>query len=216
MPPLNILRALSERLFAGGEHPLLKECAKILLIAREAAAAVEPPRDRPDVAEIRRLEQKADDEKLRIANVITSGAVAPNVLNNMLSLLGHQDNIMNSLYNLARELSRYGVRDEEEDRHIRARVADVIQLVHSALDTLLEMYEQADVTKLRTLRQTIESLEEAGDAIKENMLDHAYAKSATFQSFYHTMQVAHIADNILDGCEDSADALLTIVSSIIT
>jgi uncharacterized protein Yka (UPF0111/DUF47 family) len=213
---LNILHRLSEQLFAG-EHGLLRECSAILRIAEEAAAALRPLEDgAPDVAHIRRLEQKADDEKFRIANMITSGAVAPNVLDNLLSLLGNQDNIVNSLYNLARELSRYSVPDAEEDRYIRTQVAGVMQLVQSSVDTLLEMYEQADVTKLRLLRQTIEHLEETGDAIKEGMLDHAYAKSATFQSFYHTIQVAYIADNVLDGCEDSADALLTIVSSLIT
>lgn len=213
---LKILHRLSGQLFAG-EQSLLKECSALLHIAQETAAAVTlPSGGAPDIANVRRLEQTADDEKFRVANMITSGAVAPNVLDNMLSLLGHQDNIVNSLYNLARELSRYGVRDEEEDRYIRARVAEVIQLVQTALETLLTMYEQADLTKLRALRQAIERLEEAGDTIKEGMLDHAYAEAATFQSFYHTVQVAYLADNILDGCEDSADALLTIVSSIIT
>ena len=214
---MNILRALSDRLFAGGEESPLKACSAILLIAREANAAIGAPApSRPDIANIRRLEQRADDEKFRIANVITSGAVAPNVLDNMLSLLGHHDDIVNAIYNLARELSRYGVRDEEEDRYIRAQVVEVSRLVDSALGTLLEMYGQADVMKLRTLRQTIERLEETGDAIKESMLDRAYATSTAFQPFYHMIQVAYLADSILDGCEDSADALLTIVSSIIT
>ncbi len=213
---MTIFRDLSRRLFAGGEQNLLKECSKLLPIAREAAAALAVADRGPDVGSIRRLEQKADDEKFRIANVITSGAVAPNVLDNMLSLLGHQDHIVNSIYNLARELARYGVRDEAEHRYIRTQVADVVRLVDSALDTLLEMYEQADVANLRTLRQRIEQLEETGDAIKERMLDRVYTEAATFQSFYHTVQVAYLADNILDGCEDAADMLLTIVSSIIT
>jgi uncharacterized protein Yka (UPF0111/DUF47 family) len=217
MPRLNILRALSDRLFAGGEESLLKECSAILRIAREANAAIRTPAPgTPDVANMRRLEQKADDEKFRIANVITSGAVAPNALDSMLSLLAHHDDIVNAIYNLARQLNRYGVRHDEEDRYIRAQVAEVSRLVDSALDTLLEMYGQTDVTTLRTLRQTIEQLEETGDAVKEGMLDRAYAMSTTFQSFYHTIQVAHLADSILDGCEDSADALLTIVSSIVT
>jgi uncharacterized protein Yka (UPF0111/DUF47 family) len=212
-----MFRALSGRLFAGGEESLLKECSKILRIAQEANAALASLRDtKVDVANMRRLEQKADDEKFRIANMIASGAVAPNVLDNMLSLLGHQDNIVNAIYNLARELSRYGVKNEEEDRYIETQIVDVSHLVDSALNTLLEMYEQDDATKLRSLRQTIEHLEETGDDIKESMLDLAYAKAATFQSFYHIVQTAHMADNILDGCEDSADALLTIVSSIIT
>jgi uncharacterized protein Yka (UPF0111/DUF47 family) len=213
---VNILRTLSERLFAGGEQSLLKECAKLLPIARAAAAALAVVDGGPDVAGIRRLEQQADDEKFRIANVITSGAVAPNVLDNLLTLLTRQDDIINAIYNLARELGRYGVRDPVEDRYIRRQVGGVVELVNPALDTLLAMYEQADLGQLRGLRQTIERVEEAGDVIKESMLDRVYAEAATFQSFYHTVQVAYLADNILDGCEDSADALLTIVSSIIT
>ncbi|HXX36566.1 MAG TPA: DUF47 family protein [bacterium] len=196
---------------------MLKECSKILRIAQEANAALRTfASSTLDMASIRRLEQKADVEKFRIANMITSGAVAPNVLDNMLLLLGHEDDIVNSIYNLARELCRYGTKDEEEARYIRAQVAEVVQLVDSALETLLGMYEQGDVTKLRFLRQTIERLEETGDDVKESMLDLVYARPATFQSFYHIVQTAHLADNVLDGCEDSADALLTIVSSIIT
>ncbi len=211
------LHKLSGRLFEGGEESVLKECSKILRIAQEANAALRTfASSTLDMASIRRLEQKADVEKFRIANMITSGAVAPNVLDNMLLLLGHEDDIVNSIYNLARELCRYGTKDEEEARYIRAQVAEVVQLVDSALETLLGMYEQGDVTKLRFLRQTIERLEETGDDVKESMLDLVYARPATFQSFYHIVQTAHLADNVLDGCEDSADALLTIVSSIIT
>lgn len=213
---MSVFRNLSRRLFAGGEQGLLRECSKLLPIARAAAAALAAPAPGPNVAVIRALEQKADDEKFRIANVVTAGAVAPNVLDNMLSLLTNQDNIVNAIYNLARELSRYGVRDEAEDRYIREQVADVAGLVNPALDTLLEMYDQADLAKLRELRRTIERLEEAGDAVKESMLDRVYAEAVTFQSFYHTVQVAYLADAILDGCEDSADTLLTIVSAIIT
>jgi len=213
---VNIFRELSRRLFAGGEHGLLKECAKLLPIARAAAAALAVGDGGPDVAGIRRLEQQADDEKFRIANVITSGAVAPNALDNLLTLLTRQDDIINAIYNLARELGRYGVRDPAEDRYIRTQVGGVVELVNPALDTLLAMYEQADLAQLRGLRQTIERLEEAGDVIKESMLDRVYAEAATFQSFYHTVQVAYLADNILDGCEDAADTLLTIVSSIVT
>ncbi|HXX38450.1 MAG TPA: DUF47 family protein [bacterium] len=217
MPRTNMLRLLAGRLFAGGEESVLKECSKILRIAQEANASLRTfAGSKLDMASIRRLEQKADGEKFRIANMITSGAVAPNVLDNMLLLLGHHDNIVNSIYNLARELCRYGVRDEEEARYIRTQVAEVVQLVDSALETLLAMYEQEDVTKLRSLRQTIEHLEETGDNVKESMLDLAYARPATFQSFYHVVQTAHLADNVLDGCEDSADALLTIIASVIT
>jgi uncharacterized protein len=212
-----MFRALSGRLFAGGEENLLKECSKILHIAREANAAIAAlANSKMEVPNLRGLEQQADDEKFRIANMITSGAVAPNVLDNMLMLLGHQDNIVNSIYNLARELSRYGVRDEEENHYIRTQVVEVSNLVDAALNTLLGMYEPGDVTQVRSLRQVIERLEETGDDIKESMLDLAYAKPTNFQSFFHIIQTAHMADNILDACEDAADALLTIISSIIT
>ena len=78
------------------------------------------------------------------------------------------------------------------------------------------MYAQGNVGTLRTLREAIENLEETVDGIKDGLLDFAYTESADFRSFYHIIQVARLADNILDGCEDSADALLTIISSIIT
>jgi uncharacterized protein Yka (UPF0111/DUF47 family) len=212
-----MLGALFGRLFTGGEESLLRECARILHIDKEANTALNVSAGaRLDLGAIRRLEQLADDEKFRIGNMIASGAIAPNVLDNMLSLLAREDDIVNAIYNLARESSRYGIRDGEEDRYLYEQMAAVSGLVGAALDTLLRMFAQDDLTALRRLRQAIERLEEEGDAIKEAMLDRAYAAPATFQSFYHMVQVAHLADNILDGCEDSADALLTIVSSIIT
>jgi len=214
---MRILRVLSGRLFEGGEETLLKECSKMVAVAFEANAALKSlTTGTADIANMRGLERKADQEKFRIANLITSGAVAPNVLDNMLVLLGQQDNIVNSIYNVSRELHRYKVRDGEKDRHLRESVIDISNLVDAALDTLLKMYAQGNVGTLRTLREAIENLEEAGDGIKDDLLDLAYTESVDFRSFYHIIQVARLADNILDGCEDSADALLTIISSIIT
>ena len=134
MPGVRILRVLSGRLFEGGEETLLKECSKLVAVAFEANAALKSlTTGTPDTASMRGLERKADQEKFRIANLITSGAVAPNVLDNMLVLLGQQDNIVNSIYNVSRELHRYKIRDEEKDRHLRESVIEISNLVDAAL-----------------------------------------------------------------------------------
>jgi len=214
---MRMLRVLSGRLFEGGEETLLKECSKIVSIAFEANAALKSVTTGTlDMTKMRGLERKADLEKFRIANLITSGAVAPNVLDNMLALLVDQDGIVNSIYNLSRELHRYQAPNADQEHHLQTSVIEISSLVDGALGTLLKMYAQGDVAALRGLRETIENLEEAGDEIKDGLLDFAYTASVDFRSFYHIVQAARLADSTLDGCEDAADALLTIISSVIT
>lgn len=62
----------------------------------------------------------------------------------------------------------------------------------------------------------IKALEREGDSLKDSLLDFAYTSGLSFKTFYHIIEAAHLADDILDGCEDSADVFMGIMLSIIS
>jgi uncharacterized protein Yka (UPF0111/DUF47 family) len=213
-----ILDKIANRLLQGGEEGILKECAKTVKIAMDANVALEGfIKTGKGIGRIRELEKKSDNESFAVANIITSGAVAPNILDNLLILVNKQDNIVDSIYNLSREMRRYRIRDKKTNALLQNKVLDINSYAEAAISTLLEMYNQSDLEKHRALRGVIEDLEEAGDEAKEDLLDFAYtAKIADFKTFYHILQTAYRADDILDSCEDSSNTLMSIFSSIVT
>ncbi len=205
------------RFLQGGEEGILRECSKMIYIAIDANKELtQVVKQRSGIGRIRELEKRADKDRFRISNIVTSGAVAPNLIDKVLELVSEQDEIVDSIYNLSRELKRYKVTDARLDNLIRAKLMDINSLSDTALHTILDMYRQDDLDKIQDLREDVEDLEEAGDEIKEALLDLAYSGKMNFKGFYHIVQTAHRADDILDGCEDSSNTFMTIVSSIIT
>ena len=201
----------------GGEEGILRECSKMIYIAIDANKELgQVVKNKQGIGRIRELEKRADKDRFRISNIVTSGAVAPNLIDNVLKLISQQDGIVDSIYNLSRELRRYQLTDSKLEGFMRSKLMDMNSLNETALHTLLDMYKQDDLDKIQELREDVEDLEEAGDEIKEMLLDVSYTSKMNFKGFYHINQTAHRADDILDGCEDSSDTFMTIVSSIIT
>ena len=64
---------------------------------------------------VRALEIESDKKVFQLSNSISSGAVSPNMIDNMLVLTHQEDNIVNSMYNLARESLRYRIPDRKTD-----------------------------------------------------------------------------------------------------
>lgn len=208
---------LISKFLQGGEEGILRECSKMIYIAIDANKELaQVVKGKQGIGKIRELEKRADKDKFRISNIVTSGAVAPNLIDNVLELVGQQDEIVDSIYNLSRELGRYKIPNSKLDNFIKSKLTDMNSLNDTALHTLLDMYRQDDLSKIQDLREDVEDLEEAGDEIKDALFDTAYSHKMDFKGFYHLIQTAHQADDILDGCEDSSDTLMTIVSSIIT
>jgi uncharacterized protein Yka (UPF0111/DUF47 family) len=214
---MEIVHKFSDALFTGGEQTILSQCAKMISIALETnGALLSFLNGEEGIGRIRELEKRSDKEKFRISNAITTGAIAPNIIDKILALLDQQDNIINSMYNLAREIRRYKVKSARLEKTIINKLIDINGLAESALKALRDMYREDDLYKIRDLREIVEDFEEAGDEIKEALLDYAYSGKVNFKDFYHLMETAHRADDILDYCEDSSDTLMTIMSSIIS
>ncbi len=168
------------------------------------------------VEEIKKLEEQSDREVFEITNSITSGAIAPNLIDDMIRFIDMEDDIVDTIFNLARAIARYRITNKKVDRYIRGRLLALATLTNSALIVLHEMHKTERIEDARKLRIKIEDIEHRGDDIKDGMLDYAYAAKLDFKSFYYMQNVAFLADDIIDGCEDASDMIVSIMRSILT
>ncbi|MGC8538845.1 MAG: DUF47 family protein [Candidatus Micrarchaeia archaeon] len=209
---------LFKKLLSGGEERIIGESTRILRIGIEATDILKSGASMGTKLEkVRNLEKLSDNVVFGLSKEITSGGVAPNLIDNLLELINTEDNIIDSLYNLTRELSRYEIREKGINAQIQAELGSFIDLAGQALQILIKMETSDDLYRMGRYRAEIEKVEESGDEIKDSMFDFAYHKpNINFKTFYHIFQIAHMSDDVLDNCEDASDSFLTIMSSIIS
>ncbi|MDE1762096.1 MAG: DUF47 family protein [Candidatus Micrarchaeota archaeon] len=210
--------SIIDKLFKSHEEDVIKFDVDLIGIAikanKELYKMVSSGSD--DLGDIHRLEQQADEKVQEIRNMISSGAIAPNILDDMFMLVDFEDNIIDSIYNLAREYSRYKLPSLKMRTMVQIKMLKSIEMVGEALDSLYKMESSEDLSRMRNLRAKIEKLEEREDNIKDSLLDYVYDNKVDFKSFYHIVELAHKADNIMDAAEDTADMFLSIMVSIMT
>ena len=75
----------------------------------------------------------------------------------------------------------------------------------------------SDLNDILQLRKEIEALEQQGDEIKDRGFDVLYheAPHMHYLQFYHYSELLHKFDDILDGCEDLSDLVLSVITSIL-
>lgn len=207
---------LFKSFFEGNEESILKRCNKIIEIAEEANRELEGAVKAQDISAIKNLEKESDNVAFEIAGSVTSGAVAPNLIDDILQLIDKEDSIVDAIYNLARELLRYQAKESEARKRLEKALKEMSGLADSALALLHKMLEGDKLEQIKGLRKEIERLEEKGDEIKDSLFDFAYTSKIGFRTFYHIFEVAHLMDDVLDNCEDASDMYLTIISSLLT
>lgn len=166
--------------------------------------------------EIKEIEHTADRHVFEISNAVTSGSISPNLIDDMIRFVDIEDNIVDTLFNIARALHRYKCKDRKSREYVRTSLTRLSNLSGIAFDLLYEMHSASDIDSAMKLRGKIEALEQHGDDIKDAMVDYAYSSKLDFKSFYHIQNVAYLADDVLDGCEDSADMIVSILRSMLT
>lgn len=167
--------------------------------------------------QIRDVERDSDKEVFDISNSITSGAIAPNLIDDMIRLADIEDGVVDNIFNLSRMIARYRSGSSKADKYTKENLLRMHKLINAALVLLYELHKAETVDQARKVRLRIEAIEQEGDEIKDAMLDYAYnAKGIDFKSFYYIQEVAHRADDVLDGCEDTSDMILSIMRSIVT
>ena len=209
---------LFDKLFKGGEEDIIGSTQEIIKLAKESNKELLKlvSGDRQDITAIKSLEKESDKKVFQLIQKITSGAVSPNIIDDMLKLMDMEDNIVDSIYNLAREIVRYDIPDKKAKKLLQNSIISTIQMVDSALDALQKMTASSDLESIRAYRSDIETFEQKEDDIKDSLLDYVYNNGDDFKAFHYMTEVAHRADNILDACEDASDMFLSIMLSVMS
>jgi uncharacterized protein Yka (UPF0111/DUF47 family) len=213
-----------------GERNIFAELSQIISIAVEAnnilkvmfndccnsKALIE------NMYSIRDLEKKSDEIAFRLSEDITSGAISPNLIDDLIESTHLADNIVDIIFYLSRELSRMAKANTTDSAaHQEVEWSQVylqvLALVDKSLPKLQLMLSTGNVPHILLLREEIEAQEELGDDIKDAGFDKLYsvASGMHFLHFYHFSEMLHKSDDILDTCEDLSDVIVSIVTSIL-
>ena len=171
---------------------------------------------------VRDLEKKSDEVAFKLSEEITSGAVSPNILDDLIQCCPR-----------CRRHSRYvllpqpGAGSNGQIKTCRFQLhqeadwitlfENMLNLADQSLSKLKQALTSSSVPEILQLRKEIETLEENGDDVKDAGFDklYAYAGNMHFLQFYTYSELLHKSDDVLDGCEDLSDLIVSIVTSIL-
>ncbi|MEM0148322.1 MAG: hypothetical protein QXY10_01870 [Candidatus Micrarchaeaceae archaeon] len=206
-----------KKILEGGDENILLECTRITTLAAQANTDLKKVvKKRIAIDSIKEIEKQSDIVAFELASKVTGGGISQNLIDNILELIDKEDNIVDSIYNFAREFKRYSIKEENTRKHVEQKAYDLLCIGDLAIKDLNNILKLDTIEKIKEIREDIESKEEKGDEIKDDLLDFAYSSETNFKDFYHTLQIAHTADDILDNCEDASDVYLNIMSSLVT
>jgi hypothetical protein len=224
-----VLRNIKRGLVVG-EKNVFHELSEILDLAGEANAIMtqmllERYKGKPlteATQAIRLLEKKSDDTAFKVSEDITSGAVSPNVLDDLLNSVQLADTLLDTYYNLSRELNRMAKAEfAGEEVNYKTDWTPIFEKMLSlggkAITEVKRLFATSSLTEMIEVRKQIEALEEQGDDVKDAGFDKLYANAPGmhYLQFFHYSELLHKLDDILDACEDLSDTIVSIVNSIL-
>ncbi len=213
-----------------GEESIFGELSQIIVIATEANTILIDmlgSLKNGDILEnrlekIHALEKKSDQVAFKINEHITTGAVSPNAIDNLLQSVHIADDIVDTYYYNSRELSRmyraeFPYSEAHEESEFIAIFKSMLELADKALAKVKEILSSPNLSAILELRKEIEDLEQQGDDIKDRGFDMLYhqAPNMHYLQFYHYSELLHKFDDILDFNEDLSDLVLSIITSIL-
>jgi len=220
-------KSILRNLTVVGEKETFRKIAEIVEVGRKAnSLLLETSKtywyDRSwRVQEVRLLEKEADELSFRIKRDLMQGAVAPSLLDNLLKCVDMADGLVDDYYYLSREFARIdGVRREmaktQAPFELDPVFVQMFELADKAITILEGLLSASDLTKIREERKEIEAIEEEGDETKDNSFDRLYhaASQLSYLEMMHYSEAIHKLDDILDGCEDLSDLVVSIMTSI--
>ncbi len=228
---LEILQLKSLRhLLVVGEKNIFGELSQIIVIASEANTILQGMLSEcqnekaldTGMQAIRLLENKSDNVAFKISQDITTGAVSPNILEHLLECVQIADDIVDNYYYQSRQLCRmckanFPYSEAPQEAEWMALFKSMLDLADKALVRVKQTLSISDLTQILELRREIEDLEHQGDDIKDKGFDWLYheAPRMHYLQFYHYGELLHKFDDILDGCEDLSDLILSVITSIL-
>ncbi len=212
-----------------GEKNIFNELAQVVAVASEANPLVlsmfKMGSKNKGLTEamhkVQFLEKKSDDIAFKISEDITSGAISPNIIDNLLNCVHVADDLVDIYYYISRELNRmakaYSAGFEFQEADWDSVYENILAVAEKSLLKLKQALSSSSITEILALRKEIEALEEQGDEIKDQGFDRLYslAPKLNYLQFYHYSELLHKTDDILDGCEDFADLIVSVVTSIV-
>ncbi len=171
--------------------------------------------------EVLALEKASDEITFKTSESITSGAISPNVIDDLLDCVQLADDIVDLHYYLSEELERMaktytaGFRMHHGDWE--SAYEDMLALAAKSLSKLKQALTISSAAEILELRKEIEAIEEQGDHIKGRGFNKLYVVAPTmhYLEFYHYSELLHKCDDILDSCEDLSDLLVSVVTAIL-
>ena len=219
-----------KRILVVGEENIFGELSQIIVIAAEANTILynmlsdcknEKCLD-TGMQAIRVLENKSDNIAFKVNEDITTGAVSPNILEHLLECVHVADDIVDTYYYQSREICRmykakFPYSEDIQDAEWIAIFKSMLDLAEKALVKVKQTLLISDLSEVLQLRKEIEALEQQGDEIKDKGFDVLYheAPHIHYLQFYHYSELLHKFDDILDGCEDLSDLVLSVITSIL-
>jgi uncharacterized protein len=219
-----------KKILVVGEENIFGELSQIIAIAAEANTILynmlsdcknEKCLD-TGMQAIRVLEDKSDKIAFKVNEDITTGAVSPNILEHLLECVHTADDIVDTYFYQSREMSRmykskFPYSEDLQDAEWIAIFKSMLDLAEKALAKVKQTLLISDLSEILQLRKEIEALEQQGDEIKDKGFDVLYheAPHIHYLQFYHYSELLHKFDDILDGCEDLSDLVLSVITSIL-
>ena len=215
--------------FVVGEKNIFSDLSQIVAIGTEANTLVSSM-FKIDVKEkevtdamhtVQLLEKKSDEIAFKISEDITSGAISPNIIDDLLKSVQVADNIIDLYYYLSREIDRmakaYSAGFEMKHTGWDSVYVNILALAEKSLLKLQQALFSSSVTEILALRKDIETLEEQGDEIKDEGFDRLYKMTPNlhYLQFFHYSELLHKCDDVLDSCEDFSDLIVSVVTSIL-
>ena len=215
-------------IFIIGERKIFDGLAGIIQIGLESKVTVKEMLNAGSLASISELnervislEKESDRVALSLSAEVTNGAISSNVLDNLLKCVEMADNIIDNFHFISREIKRTGrlrIDAKEPDNIIafQPQLNELLDLAEDAMNALRRLLSTKNIDDMQSIRLEIESVEEKGDNIKDASFDRLYfmAPNMHYLQFMHITELVHKLDDILDSCEDIADLILAIATSI--
>jgi uncharacterized protein Yka (UPF0111/DUF47 family) len=219
-----------KRVLVVGEKSIFDELSQIIVIAAEVNSLLFNMLGRckderameKGLHVIHILEKKSDNLAFKVNENITAGAVSPNILDSLLEAVNVADDIVDTQYYQSRELCRmykakFPYSEEIEEKEWIALFESMLVLAKEALIKVKQILSMTNLSEILALRKEIEVLEQQGDELKDHGFDALYREAPMmhYLQFYHYSELLHKFDDILDGCEDLSDLILSIITSIL-
>jgi len=212
-----------------GEKNIFSQLAQIFSIAMESNTILtnmfKTGYKKKELAEamhaMQTLERKSDEIAFKTSEDITSGAISPNIIDNLLVSVQTADDIVDTYYYISRELNRmaraYSASFQEQSADWDSVYENMLSLAEKSLLNLKQALSSTDISEILRIRKEVEDIEEHGDDIKDQGFDRLYsiAPKLHFLEFYHYQELLHKCDDILDSCEDFSDLMVSVVTSIL-